>query len=576
MTYVLIGFHGHVLLVAEGRLHAAPDFTREDLDGALLLTDDDLRSGFRVGAARFDWVAEKGGLGALRGVDGHLTCRRDGSLEYGQPTIGNWERFMPLPVQDVHRLAEAKAVAWKDHDSGRIIPPDTIRLVRAFQAEFGETAIPISHLAEALGDGALHLTLPDGTATRYDPTTEAPADEADPLIWIRPLGNTANRALSYLVARRIAAGVPDARIRNVRLPEWGMEDHAPDPDRENSCALGRMRFWIDVEGLSDVLSRGEIRTLVQDGYSYSVDFLPPRDECRRILGEMPGSEGVEGFGSGTLLCNIRGGEVLMGNFKSYIVLPPDYYRRIAEEANLDPVFFGQLGDDAYTESLQKAFPEARFINGSGAVHDFAVVRRSANVAIAVSTFSWLAAWLGHAERVYVPMGGMFHPNLQKHQNYITTADPAFRYVLLPHCLAEDLYGKPDAFFAAQALMARHARLLSAEEAEEIARRSIAQWSRQPRVGGFDSRFYLDRYPAAAASVAAGEYASALEHYLHVGAGRGNLPFRFDARDFLAANEDAAVALANAEYPDALAYAQARLMAERRLTAAATPAAAQAR
>jgi Fe-S cluster biosynthesis and repair protein YggX len=61
-------------------------------------------------------------------------------------------------------------------------------------------------------------------------------------------------------------------------------------------------------------------------------------------------------------------------------------------------------------ALKNEFPDAQTIGGDSTVEDFSTLRRARNVALAVSTFSWLATYLSRsAERIHLPVAGHFDP-----------------------------------------------------------------------------------------------------------------------------------------------------------------------
>ena len=76
---------------------------------------------------------------------------------------------------------------------------------------------------------------------------------------------------------------------------------------------------------------------------------------------------------------------------------------------------GQVDDDESPykeriESLRKTFPYGRFIAGS-VTEEFEMIRRARNKVVAISTFSWIAAWLGLDDsRIVLPVTGFLNPS----------------------------------------------------------------------------------------------------------------------------------------------------------------------
>lgn len=358
-------------------------------------------------------------------------------------------------------------------------------------------------------------------------------------IHIHPMGNTANRAMQYLVAKKMEETVSDVSIENIYLPEWGIDTRCEKRSMSRSCSLGWNRYWIDVDGFADCLERRVINTLLLDAFCFNIDHFPKRETSREILRNLAtGNEVIKGFGLDEIVFNIRGGEVLEKVQKDYIVLPKEYYQMIINNSGLKPVFFGQIGDNAYSQYLKDAFPDARFVEGRGAIHDFEVIRQSANIGIAVSTFSWLAAWLSHAQRIYMPIAGMYNPNQMKLQNFLPIGESCYQFVAMPYMEAENLYKNTDLFFEKLNSCSRYMKFINHDEAKEILTRSQNKWPSQPIVKGFDSEYYLQQNKVIDSRLYINEL-SALQNYLHIGCRQNLAPQYFDPDFYIIQYPDAA-------------------------------------
>jgi hypothetical protein len=365
-------------------------------------------------------------------------------------------------------------------------------------------------------------------------------------IWISPRGNLGNRALQFLTAKQIAAHCAGAVILNIHLPEWGFERHDPEPPAVNSVTTG-FHGGIDAAGLGDCLERGVVETVIIEGYTFHLDNFPSRDSARAVLPEFGDDIGAVGFGPDELVCNIRGGEITAGIHPDYVLLPPSYYRLLAEMTGLRPVFFGQLDDNPYIDLLRREFPAATFVAGKTPRYDFETIRRSVNIAPAVSTFSWLAAWLSHAKRVILPVAGMFSPMQLREMMFLPLADPAFEYVLFPYTKMTNIYEFPMQFALTQELLGQ-ARLVDTTELDAILRRARSLTVPIARLMAFDSDFYVHRYPDVADALQHG-LRSALQHYLHSGFRENREPFRMDMAFYANMYPDAAMAIAEGHYAD---------------------------
>jgi len=358
------------------------------------------------------------------------------------------------------------------------------------------------------------LSLP-GPLTARKAKTPAP----QPAVWIRPMGNIGNRTLQYLTARHLASLVPGAVVQNIDLAMWGQTAPAPPPAPWKTARLGE-RWAPDIDGLAECLRRGVVETLVLDSYAFHLGHYPPRATCRALLPgpALPDGPKAPGFGPDELVCSVRGAEILSAIHKHYYPLPPAYYAKLAAHSGLKLVFFGQLGDDAYSQSLRTAFPQARFVPGVSESYDFERLRRSANIAVSLSTFTWAAAWLSKAERVFLPVGGIFDPLIFPGHLFLPLDEPSFTYIRLPYVEAINLHKQPARFFQAQELLGSAANFMSRDDAAHLVSLARLQGNNRAFAGGFEPGVYT-RHNSDAALEAALLTRTALDHYLTIGAER---------------------------------------------------------
>ncbi len=487
------------------------------------------------------------GTVSLRGGAFFASAARDGSMPVAAPQCLGWESFLPLTADDFLAVQALRYGGWGD-----AFGPETVRYLAKFQMQIGthvadvRRSLPLSRAA-----GQLAFTDIAGTAF----TLEKPAPvRTPPVIWINPQGNMGNRALQYLAAAGVQHLVPDAKVTNINLPEWDKVAPAPAPHPVDAAGTGEGRYQFDKEGMADCLRRGVIQGLRVESFTFHLDHYPPRDACRRLLGPAVGGEAAEGFGPDVLVCSIRGGEILGGRHGDYFPLPPAYYRALAERTGLELVFHGQFGTDIYAQSLRDAFPNARFYPARHPCHDFETLRRSVNIVLPISTFSWLAAWLSEARRVFVPVAGMFNPIQHPDQLYLPLDEPGFEFDLFPFAKSVDLFGQPAAFARLQSLLAEAMRPVGNDELRQIIARGRHLGRGRVLTAGFDPDFYLSRYPDAADFVR-DEHGSALEHFVRQGWDARLLPLAFDSHFYLATHPDAAMAVAEGHFASPLEHFQ---------------------
>lgn len=228
--------------------------------------------------------------------------------------------------------------------------------------------------------------------------------------------------LAYSLARRI----PGCVVAGDGLADWGLPPRRlPLPARH--LRVGGHR--VDVARLAYLLGAGLVDGIETDALGCRMELLDPVERVRRLFAETfsPGP----GYGKDVLVLNVRAAEILGPRHADYRPLPLAYYERLIAETALRPVFLGQLGDDAYTAALRARFVGAEFVPSRGAMVDFGVLRASRHIAVAISTFSWLAAWLSRAETIHLPVAGMFHPGQRPEVDLLPIADARYRFHLFP-------------------------------------------------------------------------------------------------------------------------------------------------
>ncbi|WP_215755536.1 hypothetical protein [Acetobacter sp. P5B1] len=532
--YVLVSWHGFVVVhdIESSSVKLSTVQKIENINDVKIFSESLLENSF---------IKKEGDYFCFYKSDLYLTVYPNAVAVFSAKHLNDWEKFQILPVNDFLKIWHAAKNAWEQTEGNSFIQRGFINFSSNFHVNIGKYKTKIENIKYIFHDNFIKIEKKYFCSLNHNIYYSKFSDSYfnTPKIWVVPMGNAANRALEYLVACRIKKEVPSLEIQNIHLPEWGIYTPTKELPPLEMCRLGWSRFWIDVPGLADCLKRGVITSLFQDAFCYNVEFLPSREESRKILGPTKKKIKADGFGDDILVCNIRANEILYGEHRNYIVLPPEYYKMILEDSGLSPVFYGQVEDNAYIASLKKMFPNAPFIQGKGAEHDFDVLRNSKNIAISVSTFSWLAAWLSYANRIYIPINAMYNPNQNKLQNFLDLSESVFRYVLLPFCWAENLYNNSSKFFEKQNYMARYARFMTHQEVQNLLDRARSSWPEQPLLKDFDKDFYLNTYEDARNGINNG-IPSALDHYIHHGIHHGYRPYFFDDEFYTITYPDAAL------------------------------------
>lgn len=266
------------------------------------------------------------------------------------------------------------------------------------------------------------------TASTIGESTPLASGHPARFIHIHP-GNIGNRMFRYMLAVRILDRVSNCVLTGPDIPEWGLHFHAAEPNWLNplkiapihSVDIYQAAYWIN-SGLHDGLSL--------EAYAQRLEYIADqRDRFCRIFHSEETGYRVE---DDELAINVRAGEILDGVHPDYLPLPIAYYKSIVSDMGLKPVFVGQLGDNFYTHALRAAFPDAKFISGANWLYDFQTIRNAKNIAISVSTFSWLAAWFSRNEaKVIMPIAGLFNPRQRPDVNLCPISDDRYYFYEFP-------------------------------------------------------------------------------------------------------------------------------------------------
>lgn len=354
-----------------------------------------------------------------------------------------------------------------------------------------------------------------------------------------PMGNVGNRMIMYMVAQALARQLGRSAAFNADLPEWGLSFDAVLHNRlrhsqDQTC------LFMDADGttLEEMAARivaSKTSVVVFQGFFQRHWLLREVEFYRTLFTRTPLD--VEPFAEDELVINIRAGELLGGHTSWYPLVPPFFYKTLVDSTGLRPVLLGQLDDSLYVQEIIRLLPGARLLPSAGPMADFNRLRHARNLCIAVSTFSWLAGWLSEARHIHYPVLGFLHPFCITHgwvggggvdltpagdARYlyhlfpILNAGPQFSY--LRHCMVLNPLSVPVAPDVMAGLSAKALQVPG--DANNLS--SVA------------AAAYLRRYPAAAWSIAWGQYGSARAHYEQLGRQHG---YEFDPMEKLAWRHD---------------------------------------
>jgi hypothetical protein len=245
------------------------------------------------------------------------------------------------------------------------------------------------------------------------------------IIRINQVGRVANHMAQLMFARALERKCSQSLIiEGYDLPDWNLRRNLSGSGcelitvgshltRADWIALMIDKFKPPVVNLDGVILReGNLRGLAFD------DLFPLPE------GEVSPAENA-------LVIHIRLGDVAKFSHPHYGPIPISFYRYILDRTGLSPIFIGELSDCPYFDALQKAFPCARYLLGGSVKSDFQTIRSAKNIAISVSSFAWLAAFLSKAKQIHVPIAGMLNPKVRPDVDMLPLCDGRFMFHKIP-------------------------------------------------------------------------------------------------------------------------------------------------
>jgi hypothetical protein len=241
-------------------------------------------------------------------------------------------------------------------------------------------------------------------------------------------GRLGNQMMQLMTARRMVGSLPDFEVYGYHMPDWRLS--RPVIEGQPYCPLLVRGAAAPLDLVGWLCRRGLVSAVMMRSITVDHRRFLPRNDAQELFRPEP-EEDAPGFDETHLVINIRGEDILFGKSGDYGPVPLEYYRAILRETGLKPVFMGQLFDDYYSTMIRSSFPDALFVPHTTAIRDFQIIRNSRNIVVSPSTFSWLAAWLSDAKRIYMPLIGGWNPEQRPDGNLTPADDPRFVYDLFP-------------------------------------------------------------------------------------------------------------------------------------------------
>ena len=242
-------------------------------------------------------------------------------------------------------------------------------------------------------------------------------------------GRLGNKMFQYMYCRYLQSLVPNSIVENLRIPEFNLT--SPDLPLEGRTLEIMHGHRHSMQSIAYLLNNNIYDNLYFDGYVQRLEYYPSRDFCAGFFQSRQKPDRKH-LGPDSLLINVRGFEVLVNTHPDYGPVPVDFFSQIVDQTRLSPVIMGQLGDDDYSHEIRRRFAGCTFIASTSILSDFEMIRNATNIVFGVSTFSWIAAWLsGTAQRIYMPVSGIFHPAQRPDVDLLPISDDRYRFYEFP-------------------------------------------------------------------------------------------------------------------------------------------------
>jgi len=242
-------------------------------------------------------------------------------------------------------------------------------------------------------------------------------------------GNLGNKMFQYMYCRNLQSIIPQTRLGGYEMPQFGLSaPRLPTTGRILRVADGHKH---NMSSIAYLLQQGIFESLLFEAYVQRLEYYPSADVCSSYFRATAIPDRTH-LGPGNLTINIRGNEILAALHGDYGPAPVSFYEHVATTTKLSPVIMGQLGDNAYSDEIRRRFSGCIFLPSRSPAEDFEIVRNSTNIAISVSSFSWMAAWLSRtAQTIHLPILGLMHPKQRPDIDLLPTRDERYRFYQFP-------------------------------------------------------------------------------------------------------------------------------------------------
>lgn len=251
-------------------------------------------------------------------------------------------------------------------------------------------------------------------------------------IHIRQGGFLGNHMYQYMLAKTLAHDIQKpVFISGYDMEAWGLHEPAQEIPSEKVYEIRSNLF--NYAKLVEQTNKGVIDHIVIRSLAMRMEYYREPAFYRNLFVADPAqTTDVPVMGDDRLLVHIRGGDILEGVHPDHHPLPFRYYHHLIETSGLEPAFMGQIGDDEHSRAFKREFSRYEILPQRTVLEDFETIRRAKNVAISVSSFSWMATWLSASvTRIYCPIAGFLHPDQRIDIDILPTDDPRYVFYQFP-------------------------------------------------------------------------------------------------------------------------------------------------
>lgn len=252
---------------------------------------------------------------------------------------------------------------------------------------------------------------------------------------INQYGRTGNNIMEHMCALYIKSLVPDVIIYSSKPDLLGIFGITLDPEplsskSDNSLVISINNSKNDIHEIIERVKKNTKIKVIINYNLFDVKYMSLINDFKLLYGNKCE---INGFDEKHIVINIRLGDIATPNrsvHPNYPVVPFSFHKFLIKKTGLIPVFLGQLDDGVISKKLFENFPNAKFIKSRGIIQDFECLRRSKNLSVSVSTFSYLTALLSEDSICHIPLYGIFNRKDRPDLNFIYT-NKRFHYYEFP-------------------------------------------------------------------------------------------------------------------------------------------------